>query len=98
MGLWRDILKVMWEVLGPSVSWGLNSFVALSRLGATDLSWGRLPGPFLQSCYSSLYEQTPLEGRAVHAGSRHLTTLPDSSSPMALSTFPPGVLEVKKGN
>lgn len=40
----------------------------------------------------------PLEGREVHAGSRHLTTLPDRSSPVALSTFPPGVLEVKKRN
>lgn len=72
-------------MLGPSVSWGLDYSVALAKLGAADLSWGGLPGPFL-------------EGRAVRTGSRHLATLPDRSSPMALSTFPPGVLEVKKGN
>lgn len=66
---------------GPFSQLGSGFFCGFSRLGATDLSWGGLPGPFLQSCHSSLYEQTPLEGRAVHAGSRHLTTLPDSSSP-----------------
>lgn len=68
-------------MLGPSVSWGLDYSVALVKLGAADLCWGGPPGPFLQFCCSRLYEQTPLERRAVRTGSRHLATLPDRSSP-----------------
>lgn len=84
---------------GPFSQLGHGLSAVLSKWGARDLSWGVLPSsPSLGFCFPDLCKQTPLEGRAVHAGSRHLTTLPPRSSPMALATLPPHVLKMRKGN
>lgn len=67
---------------GPLSQLGHGLSAVLSKWGARDLSWGVLPSsPSLGFCFPDLCKQTPLEGRTVHAGSRHLTTLHPRSSP-----------------
>lgn len=97
MGLWCYCLETVGSA-GPLSQLGHGLSVVLSKWGARDLSWGVLPSsPSLWFCFLDLCKQTPPEeGWSTQAADILQHCLPEAA-PMALATFPPRVLKLRKG-